>query len=265
MKLIDTIEKEYKEVNSTFVKEVKTEGEDCKLDLVPLYLSYLESREANCGPKRSAESIYRTCLQLIKKSKEDYALKDIHTFSLQYATVLSCTDPTDFGIFISALINKHFEENHTNEEYVVFTDQERSEISFLGMKNNGARIVTMGSSGPFAGSFMENGLLHIQGDTEHKVGFKMIGGKIIVEQNANQYAGSNMFNGEIVIRGNAGDNIGEHIQGGIIRIEGESIGTLSKNASKYIYHKEELLSEKREKMQKKTEKVPILQRLKKWF
>ncbi len=271
MKLTQTIEEEYRHVESAIKKEVKADCEDCKLDLVPLYQKYLESRNCNTGPRRSAENIYHTCLHFLKKSKEEYAIQDINTFSLQYTTILGCTDHTDFGIFISALINKHFEETRTKKEYTVFINKEKSEISFLGMENEGANIQIVGSTGGFAGFYMKKGFLHISGDAGYKLGYEMSGGKIIVEKNADTEVGTSMKGGQIHIKGDAKDIIGSHMTNGIIKIDGEINALVLKNVRKEhaeIYHKgKNIFDKKKETMNKGLieEKETMMQKIKKIF
>ncbi len=240
MKLTNIIETEYDTDWKNPRTELKT---DTKLQkkILQIYFQAIASFET----KMESTEMYD---KIIKKSKKalnslSYTREDITQFSTE---LLSHQDILRFywsGIFISALIHIHHEEEIkkkiASSPYIIITEGYEKSFSYLGIKNSSANIYIQGNCNIRTGAYMNGGLVHIFGNTGNQTGYAITGGKIIVEGNTQNNLGEKNDGGYIHIKGNVGDKLGEKMQRGRIDIDGTilSLGDKIKESKQEIYQR----------------------------
>ena len=138
---------------------------------------------------------------------------------------------SNFGIFISACVNKSVEEGIELDVDIPF--------SYMGFRNNNEVLVN-GNLGKYAGEQMIGGKLTINGDAGKYLGNKLCGGKIIVTGSCDERPGYRMRGGEIIIKGSCGGHIAPFAKGGTIRLYGDYSG-IDPTSNATVYYKDILL------------------------
>ncbi len=157
------------------------------------------------------------------------------------------------GLFISALINKHYEKTKTNEEYVLITEGLGKgilkELQQIGTYTNGATIHVFGNLGSNTGENMISGKIIVEGNCGYNTGIFMQGGEIIL-RNAKRGLGSYMVGGKITCE-RTGTETGYLMEGGTIFIT-EHCEEIDKNSyGGKIYYKGEKIIRQTIRMPKK--------------
>ncbi len=136
-------------------------------------------------------------------TKIEYTQNDITSF----VTILAQEKDSHYGetrsYFLTEMINTHFEKTKTQEEYFLFFDEWK--IAGFCSELTGATV-------------------HIFGDVDRSICYKMYSGKVIVEGNASGAAGMSMINGTLIIQGNASFCLGQDMKGGEIILKGNAKG-----------------------------------------
>ena len=154
-------------------------------------------------------------------SRLDYEVHDIGTCLMLMSSEFDDRDirTANKGILLSALVNS------CKDDSPLIIENWHGEMGYVGFRNRKTMIVN-GSLGEYCGNRMEEGLLHVKGDTPYgELGSLLKGGKIIVEGNVlnaldADCIGGKMRGGEIIVRGDAFGDIGPQMEGGKIEIFG---------------------------------------------
>ncbi len=210
MKLIETLTEEYVQVQES-VQQIICSNESIK-KLQNIW-SYIETGTKTFCDERD---VYDFLADKIENfSIQNITAEDISSFCIQQT--LRKETPEYFGFFLSAIINKHFEETKYNETYQLVTKYFKQRIAGLGFLNE-TKLFIQGDC-RYIGSYMKNGKITIEGNCAD-VGERMSGGDLIVNNERPVYfAGNQMSGGNILIHHDCA-NIGHAMQGGTILIEG---------------------------------------------
>ena len=93
---------------------------------------------------------------------------------------------------------------------------------FLGMFNQGAKIIVEGDAGAYVGDNSHDGEIWVKGDVGEGLGVYAYGGTFVVSGNAGNAAGEALKGGFLAIDGDVGDDVGRYMVGGRIVICGNA-------------------------------------------
>ncbi len=194
MNLTKVILEEYVQVKEIEFNSIKQNQEKTVSTLLEVYENWLNEEatmwenETQITPDKS----YQRTHELFTKNgltTENgnlsliYAEEDITSFCFAIEKYQKPEDQRSkffmrTGLFLSCLINTHFERTHTEKEYTLITEHLEEEIQFLGYENNGANIFIKGNAGLYLGDGMKNGFIRMEGNYHYAVSVRLKGGCI---------------------------------------------------------------------------------------
>ncbi len=234
MKLTDIVNEEYKDIRHDTADSIKMKGSLTNEKITKMYASFLKTiDEKNCGIRGLED--YKTARDLLLDEKILYEPEDITLFCFVLQEYQENEYFNASGLFLSALINVHYEQTTFKGEYLLhlgFSDNEDTEIDCLGIKNAGAHIHVVGNVGYFLGEKMERGTIQVDGNASCNLGNLMFGGEVYIK-NAGKKVGRLMARGSIFA--DEIESIDESFKSGKIvskkKIEGFDIRKLESVAS----------------------------------
>ncbi len=212
MNLKKTVETEYESIDSSLTKEIQiTEKEHFLADRFRVW-------------NTDEGSQYISAQKILKKIS--YTKEDITAFSLYLSYLENEIDLSFAGIFLSVLINEHYEKTEEQNEnkkkntflpYKILTSHLETEIDNIGFRNNGAQIEITGSVGSGLGAYMQAGEIIVYGNCNSSAGFCMRGGTINIKGRAGDAFGNSLQGGTLFAE-ETGILCGENMQSGIIHV-----------------------------------------------
>ncbi len=120
------------------------------------------------------------------------------------------------GVFLSELVNQHYEKTKSEEEYKIITEHFPMQIAYLAEHTNGANVCITGNVSNNLATEMKGGKVTLAGDAGRYAGERMSGGILEIEK-CSDYVGRNMTGGKIITL-QAEGYIGIGMEGGEIYI-----------------------------------------------
>ncbi len=229
MKLTQTIEDEYKDVEGKDILQPNNANSKHLSKISEAYCFLLkEYEEFQRNPNKLEMSIKKFHDNLINKLyfyAGDYTREDILAFNFSLLDFQSESNFSITGLFLSALVNKHYQQHFnditdTKTPYFLRTDIFSKRIDYVGCFLNGAHLIIEGSVHHDAGFCMQQGKLEINGNTYNYCGNNMMGGLLVVNGNTSSHLGREMINGIIHITKNTDSSAGFQMWNGSIFIDG---------------------------------------------
>ncbi len=171
MNLTKTIEEEYAEITEKPLDTVKQMHQKNLSDLLEIYENFLHKEDElfKKNPFLNSNQMYSALQELFEEKKKDpsfiYDQEDITSFCFALEKYQTNGFFTSSGIFLSFLINTHFEKTDTKKEYSLFTEHLEKKVNYLAFKNKGAHIFIRGDAGFYLADYMERGSVTITGST----------------------------------------------------------------------------------------------------
>ncbi len=219
MNLTKTIQESYEQVDRKPITEIHTSEYTYKI--LDAYKSFLALHNGHDNPTNFINNLQSHIGTI---NRPIYTQQDITEFCFQLVQFESNNSFYSSGIFLSKLINDHYDRTHEKKEYVLVTDHLQKKMHYLCEENNGANIRVQGSVDAFFAARMKKGNIILEGNCESHLGILMEGGFVHVLGNCGTSCGNQMFGGDIKIEGNVGNLIGSHLFGGVIEVQG-NVGT----------------------------------------
>ncbi len=253
MKLTQTIESEYANVQGNYlIKYPKEKRSNTIKNILRTYKDWLFHSIKNEEIKQieSQEIFDIACYYsaqgfLLGRCKK-YLQSDITEVSI---AIKEYEDETDFnksGIFLTCLINNHFQKTKTKKEYILITEHLEKRIDEIGFKNNGATIKIIGNVGDYLGEYMTDGEIILEGNSQKDTGCNMQGGVIYV-RNSEETLGYLQKGGSIYVSENAGTDVGYRMKRGNIFLKQEPTSiTIGTDGGKIYYNNKLIRGEKEE-------------------
>ncbi len=197
MKLTETLQKEYSDIEEVIKREIKQSSHYGIIQsLFEKWIDYITDEKNHDARGDHLISAYHSAKLLLLANSFDYSQGDITTLSI---AMPSLRENRDYywnilelgGMFLSALTNVHYEKTQEKEQYLIITKtfegqgifggEDYTGPNYIGFRNNGATIF-------------------VEGNVDENLGKEMNKGKIIVNGNANRNIGISLGNAEIHIK-----------------------------------------------------------------
>ncbi len=240
MKLEKIIQAEYENVIQVDQQTIKVSKN--VENIISIYRKYSSEMFQYPTRLKMKETFDEKITQELKK----YTREDITATSFYFSSSeekCSTDESLHRGIFLTELIQMHYEKIPSSEKYVLFMHSKKEypssindQITNLCFKLNGPHIQIIGNGGndicremengfvevddvsTYAGRSMNGGTLAIKGNALSYLGCKMQGGYILIEGNSYGTLGYEMKDGSILVKGSNDDFVGTDMQGGKITI-----------------------------------------------
>ncbi len=221
MNLTSITQTEYSNVEEKKIVSTHKETSKYQSKVLEVYKEFLAIHRAD----KDIQPLLKNLQKYIGTTNTSmYSQEDITTFCLQ---LINFEEDESFfisGLFLSQLVNDHYERTHEEKEYILVTNHLQEKMSYLCRKNNGANIRVKGSAASYFADEMKEGIIILEGDCEHELGMHMKGGLVHVLGNCTVGCGQQLSSGYILVFGNAGDCVGANMKGGIVEVKGH-VGT----------------------------------------
>ncbi len=228
MKLTETLEKDYENIKANTQQAVYKNTDPA----IGRLLSIFEKIDSE-SQKKMVNEIYEDCINGISSEK---FTKEIIESLLFAANNGDKKVKSTFGIFLSSLVNIHYEQTKNEEEYLLFTENISESLERMGYKMNGAQICIIGNAGTYLCQYMQSGKCIVSGNTDSLAGGYMSGGSLLLEGNVEASAGIFIEGGSITIKGTVEEYAGHNMYEGRIDIFGETRGEIGKNMKGGVIH-----------------------------
>ncbi len=218
MKLEETIQMEYADLTKAD-QQIITNSKNVET-ILSIYKKY--SPEMIQYEARAIKTIFDEKInqELKKYTKEDISAASLHFFSAEEK--FSANQHKLIGIFLTELIQMHYEKMQSSEKYVLFTSDKTNCVSFLGFELNGPHIRVIGNCGSLTCCNMKKGLVEVTGTVLSEAGAYMQGGTLVIKGDASYYLGHQMEGGHILVEGNTYGSIGKDMKNGSILVNGSN-------------------------------------------
>ncbi len=212
MKLEKIINEQYKDVESVVVETLKKKNNEQVETLLEMYTQWLNITSLG---DRMLKKFYEKAHELINEKSSSHSQEDITTFSILLDSFEKENNFAYSGIFLSALINNHYDRTKTEEEYKLILSHIHTPLHRIGMKTNGAHIFVEGNCGEEVANGMSSGTITLDGNCELGAGYFMKGGTIQVK-NAGAFFGEDMTGGTLIC--DDVEELSQQIRGGEIYV-----------------------------------------------
>ncbi len=212
MKLNDILKTEYADVKENAQIDIQVAEEEHFL--IEPFLQYLKIDKS----KGMIYELATWTVQIIL-DKTSYTQKDITTFCLSLPLLEKKIDISDVGVFLSTLVNNHYEKTKETKPYILITQLLETKLQYLGWHTRGAEIEIIGDAGNNVGMEMVSGKIVVKGNVDLLCGNSMSGGTLIAEKSGRSL-GSFMNGGKIFVK-DTDFGCGTHMTRGEIHIARE--------------------------------------------
>ncbi len=236
MKLDNLLEKEYQNIHNKEISKIS--HTDNSSAIIELYEKFVENENI----KNNTHDAYLLAKKMIEDFSCTYTIEDITLASFAIIEDITSNIVDNYtGIFLTSLIQVHYDRNQTKDSYLLITDPNKRVLHTFGYELNGPSIQIQGSIGFYLGLRLQSGLITVFGNVSSECGTQMKGGTIclkgdifgsighgmengtiIVSKNADEYVGTKMRGGTIIVKENAQNFVGNEMQGGKIHIYGNA-------------------------------------------
>ncbi len=217
--LTELLQKEYIDIEEITKQEIKQSSHYGIIQtLFEKWISYVKDRKNGGLGESEFLGAYHCARNILIGANTKYSQGDISTLSLAIPLIDKSNSHWNAlflsGLFLSALINNHYENTHTQEPYLIITKAFEGEGIFGGEDYSGPEQIGLRNSGS---------IIIVDGNVGDYLGKEMDAGKIIVNGMASKYIGIGMTDGEIYIKKGCEEiNIAQKInKNGKIVIDGE--------------------------------------------
>lgn len=118
-------------------------------------------------------------------------------------------------------LNKLIDEKLEKDEEVSIINPHSMHNIGIGLSKRG-RVIVNGSTGFYAGGFLEGSTMVVDGNSGWYTGDNMMDGELIITKNTGCNAGVYFYGGTMVIRGGTGSRVGYGMKGGTIIVCGNA-------------------------------------------
>ena len=212
MKLEKIIGENYEDIKSNVVETLKKNKDTQVETLLKLYAQWLNNSSSQ---NRMLKKFYEEAQELLNEKNISYNQEDITNFSIRLSSFEKEKGFAYSGIFLSVLINNHYECTKTKETYTLILSHISVPLHRIGAETNGAHIFVEGNCGEELGYGMISGSITLDGNCDLAAGYFMRGGAICVK-NAKTFFGENMTGGILIC--DDVEEIGIQMRGGELYI-----------------------------------------------
>ncbi len=217
MNLTNTIETEY--ANITEIK--KTEIEYDTKSVSELYNLFQKWFYDHKNIWHVVHDIFDRKIMKETYLKRDYTPQDITGLCLKMQDFSKEYGFEYCGIFLTTLIENHFEKTKQKEPYLIITEN-LPPVEYLCEGLDGPNVIINGNVGQEFCSQLKNGKIILNGSCGEKVCQDMINGEVYINGSTKKFAGLHMQNGTLIVEGNTDERCGSETYGGYILIKGNT-------------------------------------------